>query len=58
MLSMHAGSLYVTRCLREGASGYLTKEGAPEELVTAIQAVLAGKTYLGKNLNESHQADV
>src|ERR1035437_593407 len=36
MLSMHPEEQYAVRALRAGASGYLTKESAPEELVAAI----------------------
>jgi two-component system invasion response regulator UvrY len=50
MLSMHASPVYVRGAMRDGAAGYLTKETAPDELITAIIAVLAGKTYLGDNL--------
>jgi DNA-binding NarL/FixJ family response regulator len=46
MLSMLNDSHFVARCLAEGASGYITKEKAPEELVTAIKAVLAGGTFV------------
>jgi len=46
ILSMHAESLYAVRALRAGASGYVQKEGAPEELVTAIRRIAAGRTYV------------
>ena len=45
-LSMHSDSLYVSSMLKSGASGYLLKDCAFEELVIAIKAVVAGKTYL------------
>jgi len=50
MLSMHSGELYVNGSLKAGAAGYLNKESAPEELLTAIRAVLAGETYIGRSL--------
>ena len=50
MLSMHSGEHYVEGSLKAGASGYLSKESAPEELVTAIQAVMAGKRYVSQSL--------
>jgi two-component system, NarL family, invasion response regulator UvrY len=50
MLSGHTGEHYVRRSLRDGASGYLSKESAPDELVTAIEAALAGNVYLSNNL--------
>ncbi len=46
ILSVHAAEQYATRALRAGASGYLTKESAPEELVKAIRRIVAGGRYL------------
>lgn len=45
-LSVHAGQRFVGDMLRAGARGYVLKESAPEELVTAIRAVARGETYL------------
>jgi len=53
MLSMHSSSQYVTRSLKAGASGYLSKESAPSELINAIRAILAGGTYTGRSLSEA-----
>jgi DNA-binding NarL/FixJ family response regulator len=50
MLSMHATPTHIRGALDGGATGYLTKETAPDELVAAIQAVLSGQTYLGDDL--------
>ncbi|MCC6151011.1 MAG: response regulator transcription factor [Planctomycetes bacterium] len=52
VLSMHGERQFVIRALREGASAYLTKERAPEELFHAIRTVLAGKRYIGESLAE------
>jgi len=52
MLSMHSGDLYVNGSLKAGASGYLNKESAPAELLTAIRTVLAGETYISQALKE------
>jgi DNA-binding NarL/FixJ family response regulator len=52
MLSMHASPHYVRGALNAGAAGYLTKETAPDELVSAINTVLAGKTYLANDLED------
>jgi DNA-binding NarL/FixJ family response regulator len=41
MLTMHAGREYVTRAVHEGADGYLLKDSAVQDLVAAIQAVMA-----------------
>ena len=45
-LSMHADKRFVAEMLNAGASGYLLKDCAFEELVRAIRAVAAGQTYL------------
>jgi DNA-binding NarL/FixJ family response regulator len=45
-LTMHPEVAYARRALDAGALGYVLKHSAPEELVTAIRAALAGKTYI------------
>ncbi|MHC4388815.1 MAG: response regulator [Planctomycetota bacterium] len=50
-LSMHSDSLFVTEMLKSGASGYLLKDCAFEELAQAIRAVVAGKTYLSPSIS-------
>jgi DNA-binding NarL/FixJ family response regulator len=45
-LTMHADAQLATEALRAGASGYVLKCSAGEELITAIQEVLQGRTYL------------
>ena len=45
-LSMYSDSSYVTNMLRAGASGYLLKDGAFEELVKAIRLVMSDRIYL------------
>ena len=52
VLSMHPEEQFAVRALRAGASGYLTKESAPDELVTAIQKVLSGGKYVSPSLAE------
>jgi two-component system, NarL family, invasion response regulator UvrY len=52
MLSMHPEEQYALRALRFGASGYLTKGSAPDELVDAIRRVLAGGRYVSSSLAE------
>ena len=52
ILSVHAESLYAVRALKAGASGYLTKESAPEELVEAIRKVSRGGKYISPSLAE------
>src|ERR1041384_1332407 len=45
-LSQHDAPMYVERALRAGAMGYVVKEQAAEEVLTAIRTVLAGEVYL------------
>ena len=45
-LTMHPDVAYAVSAFREGASGYVLKNSAPDELVTAIQEGLKGKTYV------------
>ena len=46
VLSMHGETQYAARALKAGASGYLTKDSASEQLVVAIRKVAAGGLYL------------
>jgi DNA-binding NarL/FixJ family response regulator len=57
MLSMHSGYHYVMGSLKAGASGYLNKETAPEELVTAIHKAIEGGIYVSRSLAESLDLD-
>lgn len=52
VLSMHADDEYAIRALRIGASAYVTKESAPEELVAALQKVMRGGRYMTPALAE------
>ena len=52
VLSIHPEDQFAVRVLRAGASGYMTKETAPEELVTAINKVINGGTYVSPSLAE------
>src|SRR5688500_13376708 len=45
-LSMHSDRRYVAEALKAGAAAYLLKDGAFDELVAAIRAVIAKKVYL------------
>jgi len=46
VLSIHPASQFARRALHAGASGYLTKDSAPSELVGAIEDVKSGKRYV------------
>ncbi|HMK49361.1 MAG TPA: response regulator transcription factor [Thermodesulfovibrionales bacterium] len=56
-LSMHSDKRYVTKMLQAGAVGYLLKDNDFEDLSKAILAVMAGKIYLGPEINEDLIAD-
>ena len=53
ILSMYPEEQYALRVMKAGASGYLTKESAPDELVTAIRMVSKGKKYISTTLAEA-----
>jgi DNA-binding NarL/FixJ family response regulator len=53
VLSMYPEEQYAIRALKAGASGYLTKESAPEELIEAIRKVSQGGKYISASLAES-----
>jgi DNA-binding NarL/FixJ family response regulator len=57
MLSMHSGYHYVAGSLKAGASGYLNKETAPEELVAAIHTVIEGGVYISRSLAKTLELD-
>jgi two-component system, NarL family, invasion response regulator UvrY len=52
VLSIHSADEFAVRSIKAGASGYLTKDSAPEELVDAIQTVVAGRRYLTPSVAE------
>ena len=58
MLSMHREDQYAIRALKAGAAGYLTKQSAPRELVTAIRQVAAGQKYVSATLAQALASQV
>ncbi len=52
ILSIYPEEQYAIRALKNGASGYLTKESAPDELVSAIRKVSQGRKYVSASLAE------
>jgi DNA-binding NarL/FixJ family response regulator len=50
ILSQHDEPLYAERTLRAGASGYVIKEEAPGEVLTAIRTVLTGENYISRKI--------
>ena len=63
MLSMHPEDQYGVRVLKAGASGFLSKDSATDELLTAIHRVLSGRKYISASVAEklaesvSHELD-
>jgi DNA-binding NarL/FixJ family response regulator len=52
VLSVHAAEEYAVRAIKAGASGYLTKDSAPDELVKAVEYILRGKRYITPEIAE------
>lgn len=50
VLSMHDESLYAERALRAGAKGYIMKQEASKDVLTAIRRILAGEIYLSEKM--------
>lgn len=50
ILSIHDELLYVRRAMRAGAKGYVVKEEAPEEILTAIRKVIGGEIFISTNM--------
>ena len=57
MLSMHSDETYILRCLRAGARGYVLKESAEGELISAIRAVRAGRSFFSPKVQRLLQQD-
>ena len=53
VLSFHPEEQYAVRSIRAGASGYMNKDSAPDQLVTAIRKVASGKKYLTPEVAEA-----
>jgi len=58
ILSMHSEDLFAVRALRAGASGYVEKNSAPEELLKAIRRIARGGTYVSAQIGEKIAADI
>lgn len=50
ILSMYPVAEFAVRALKQGAAGYLNKQSAPEELLNAVQTLLAGRRYISAEL--------
>lgn len=51
ILSMHSAEEFVRRAMKAGASGYLVKDSAPQELMFALEALSRGETYLSSRVS-------
>lgn len=58
VLSMHPEEQYAVRSIRAGASGYLTKDSPPEELLKAIRRIARGRKYITASLAEKLAAEL
>jgi DNA-binding NarL/FixJ family response regulator len=58
VLSMHPEDQYGKRVLKAGASGYMNKESAPEELIKAVRKLLSGGRYVSETLAETLAVDL
>jgi two-component system, NarL family, invasion response regulator UvrY len=52
VLSMHDDEIHVTRALRAGAAGYISKNVRPEQIIEAIRRVADGHTYIEHDIAE------
>ena len=58
ILSLYPEAHYARRALKASASGYLTKDSAPEEVTTAVKRILQGGRYVSASLAEQLAADL
>ena len=58
VMTMMPEDQFAKRTLKIGASGYLTKESAPEELITAIRKIASGRKYISETLAEKLAQDL
>jgi two-component system response regulator NreC len=52
ILTMHANEEYIFQILRAGASGYVVKQAAPTELISAIRAAYRGESFLSPSISK------
>lgn len=58
ILSMHPDEQYALRSIKAGAAGYMNKQSAPSQLVTAIRQVAGGRKYISGELAEQLANDL
>ncbi|HEX2984634.1 MAG TPA: response regulator transcription factor, partial [Ignavibacteriales bacterium] len=52
ILSVHPEEQYAIRAFKEGASGYITKDSAPDELIKAVNKIMEGSKYVSPRFAE------
>ena len=57
VLSMYESGVFATQALKAGAKGYLPKSSLADELVSALEAILAGRTYIDTTLAKNLALD-
>lgn len=57
ILSMHSDEAYITRAIQAGAKGFLLKDAAGQDLIRAVAAVAAGKTFFSHVVAQSMLED-
>ncbi len=57
-LTLHPDATYLTRALEAGASGYVLKHAAADELITAIRDAVAGRTFVSPQLQNAPLAEL
>jgi DNA-binding NarL/FixJ family response regulator len=58
ILSMYPEEQYAVNLLRAGATGYLTKDAVPEQVVTALRTLLAGRKYISNEVAQLLAKDI
>jgi len=53
ILSLYPKEYYAVRAMKAGAAGYIEKDAAPDELITAVGRILSGKKYIALPGNEN-----
>ncbi len=56
VLSVHAADQFARRAISAGASGYITKDRTPAEVVQAVRTVIAGRRYLDPTLSDEFES--
>lgn len=53
VLTMHPEELFAAESIRSGASGYLTKDVPPDEILSAVRDLISGKEYASGSIGET-----